>query len=204
MCYYDLAISSSRLSNLSCKLLDHYLLSACMPHVTGHFCVCHVELWLLFHDFFPVPGYLFLDLDLGTWVPGYLGTWVPGYLGNQGTREPVPWFPLYGSREPQGEPQGEPHGNHRGTTGGTTREPVPWFPPYGSREPVPGSPVPGSEMTGSPKFWFQYEYFPIYYYREFIFQYFTHRWKQPEGKHFFPRAKPEGKNASPRAVSTCK
>ena len=50
-----------------------------MPHVTGHFCVCHVELWLLFHDFFPVPGYLFLDL--GTWVPGYLGTWVPGYLG---------------------------------------------------------------------------------------------------------------------------
>ena len=57
-----------------------------MPHVTGHFCVCHVELWLLFHDFFPctqctvylgtwVPGYL------GTWVPGYLGTWVPGYLG---------------------------------------------------------------------------------------------------------------------------
>ena len=53
MCYYDLAISSSRLSNLSCKLLDHYLLSACMPHVTGHFCVCHVELWLLFHDFYP-------------------------------------------------------------------------------------------------------------------------------------------------------
>ena len=45
-----------------------------MPHVTGHFCVCHVELWLLFHDFFPVPGYLFLDLDLGIWVPGYLGT----------------------------------------------------------------------------------------------------------------------------------
>ena len=40
-----------------------------MPHVTGHFCVCHVELWLLFHDFFPVPGYL--DLDL--W---YLGIWV--------------------------------------------------------------------------------------------------------------------------------
>ena len=49
-----------------------------MPHVTGHFCVCHVELWLLFHDFFPVPGCLFLDLDLGTWVPGYLGTWAPG------------------------------------------------------------------------------------------------------------------------------
>ena len=47
-----------------------------MPHVTGHFCVCHVELWLLFHDFFPVPGYLFLDLDLGTWVPGYYPTWV--------------------------------------------------------------------------------------------------------------------------------
>ena len=58
-----------------------------MPHVTGHFCVCHVELWLLFHDFFPVPGYLFLDLDLGTWVPGYLGTWVPGYLGT--------WVPGY-------------------------------------------------------------------------------------------------------------
>ena len=54
-----------------------------MPHVTGHFCVCHVELWLLFHDFFPVPGYL----DLGTWVPGYLGTWVPGYLGT--------WVPGY-------------------------------------------------------------------------------------------------------------
>ena len=36
-----------------------------MPHVTGHFCVCHVELWLLFHDFFPC-------------TPGYLGTWVPG------------------------------------------------------------------------------------------------------------------------------
>ena len=64
-----------------------------MPHVTGHFCVCHVELWLLFHDFFPVPGYLFLDLDLGTWVPGYLGN-----------GEPVPRFPPYGSREPQGEP----------------------------------------------------------------------------------------------------
>ena len=47
-----------------------------MPHVTGHFCVCHVELWLLFHDFFPVPGYLFLFLDLGTWVPGCLGAWV--------------------------------------------------------------------------------------------------------------------------------
>ena len=57
-----------------------------MPHVTGHFCVCHVELWLLFHDFFPVPGYLDLDLVpgyLGTWVPGYLGTWVPGYLGTK-------------------------------------------------------------------------------------------------------------------------
>ena len=61
-----------------------------MPHVTGHFCVCHVELWLLFHDFFPVPGYLDLDLVpgyLGTWVPGYLGTWVPGYLGT--------WVPGY-------------------------------------------------------------------------------------------------------------
>ena len=57
-----------------------------MPHVTGHFCVCHVELWLLFHDFFPVPGYLFLDLDLGTWVPGYLGTWAPGHLGTVGLR----------------------------------------------------------------------------------------------------------------------
>ena len=65
-----------------------------MPHVTGHFCVCHVELWLLFHDFFPctqctvylgtwVPGYLgtWVPGYLGTWVPGYLGTWVPGYLG---------------------------------------------------------------------------------------------------------------------------
>ena len=150
MCYYDLAISSSRLSNLSCKLLDHYLLSACMPHVTGHFCVCHVELWLLFHDFFPVPGYLFLDLDLGTW----------------GTREPGNRFPGSPCTVPgnhrgnhtgtTGEPQGEPHGNQ----GTGSREPVPWFPPYGSREPVPGSPVPGSEMTGSPKFWFQYEYFP--------------------------------------------
>ena len=61
-----------------------------MPHVTGHFCVCHVELWLLFHDFFPVPGHLDLDLVpgyLGTWVPGYLGTWVPGYLGT--------WVPGY-------------------------------------------------------------------------------------------------------------
>ena len=28
------------------------------------------------HDFFLVPGYLFLDLDLGTWVPGHLGAWV--------------------------------------------------------------------------------------------------------------------------------
>ena len=55
-----------------------------MPHVTGHFCVCHVELWLLFHDFFPVPGYLDLDLVsgyLGIWVSGYLGIWVSGYLG---------------------------------------------------------------------------------------------------------------------------
>ena len=53
-----------------------------MPHVIGHFCVCHVELWLLFHDFFPcTPVYL------GTWVPGYLGTWVPGYLGT--------WVPGY-------------------------------------------------------------------------------------------------------------
>ena len=47
-----------------------------MPHVIGHFCVCHVELWLLFHDFFP------------SQVPGYLGTWakntpVPGCLGAQ-------------------------------------------------------------------------------------------------------------------------
>ena len=50
-----------------------------MPHVTGHFCVCHVELWLLFHDFFPVPGYLFLDLDLGIWVSGY--TRKPTFLG---------------------------------------------------------------------------------------------------------------------------
>ena len=56
-----------------------------MPHVTGHFCVCHVELWLLFHDFFPVPGYLgtWVPGYLGTWVPGYLGTWVPGYLGTK-------------------------------------------------------------------------------------------------------------------------
>ena len=58
-----------------------------MPHVTGHFCVCHVELWLLFHDFFPVPGYLDLDLVsgyLGIWVSGYLGIWVSGY-----TRKPT-------------------------------------------------------------------------------------------------------------------
>ena len=75
-----------------------------MPHVTGHFCVCHVELWLLFHDFYPctqctqypVPchdffrdkKFGFLDKPgtqvpryLGTQVPGYPGTWVPGYLG---------------------------------------------------------------------------------------------------------------------------
>ena len=53
-----------------------------MPHVTGHFCVCHVELWLLFHDFFPVPGYLDLVSGyLGIWVSGYLGIWVSGYLG---------------------------------------------------------------------------------------------------------------------------
>ena len=73
-----------------------------MPHVTGHFCVCHVELWLLFHDFYPctqctqypVPchdffrdkKFGFLDKP-GTWVPGYLGTWVPGYLGT--------WVPGY-------------------------------------------------------------------------------------------------------------
>ena len=43
-----------------------------MPHVTGHFCVCHVELWLLFHDFFPcTPVYR---------VPGYLGTWENTYV----------------------------------------------------------------------------------------------------------------------------
>ena len=54
-----------------------------MPHVTGHFCVCHVELWLLFHDFFPVPGYLFLDLDLGIWVPGYPDTQIPRYPDTQ-------------------------------------------------------------------------------------------------------------------------
>ena len=41
-----------------------------MPHVTGHFCVCHVELWLLFHDFFPC-----------TQCTVYLGTWAPGHLG---------------------------------------------------------------------------------------------------------------------------
>ena len=46
-----------------------------MPHVTGHFCVCHVELWLLFHDFFPCTQ---CTVYLGTWVPGYLGAWVPG------------------------------------------------------------------------------------------------------------------------------
>ena len=73
-----------------------------MLHVTGHFCVCHVELWLLFHDFYPctqctqypVPchdffrdkKFGFLDKP-GTQVPGYLGTWVPGYLGT--------WVPVY-------------------------------------------------------------------------------------------------------------
>ena len=48
-----------------------------MPHVTGHFCVCHVELWLLFHDFFPcTPVYR---------VPGYWAenTPVPRCLGAQ-------------------------------------------------------------------------------------------------------------------------
>ena len=149
MCYYDLAISSSRLSNLSCKLLDHYLLSACMPHVTGHFCVCHVELWLLFHDFFPVPGYLFLDLDLGTWVPGEpgnqgTGSLVPpvrfpgttgGTLGEPGNR-----FPGTGSLVP---------GNHRGTTGGTTREPGNWFPGTSSLVPPVWFPGTGSRFPGS-------------------------------------------------------
>ena len=78
-----------------------------MPHVTGHFCVCHVELWLLFHDFFPVPG------------PG------PGYLGTWGTREPGNRFP--------GSPCTVP-GNHRGNHTGTrelvpgNRFPVPRFP----------------------------------------------------------------------------
>ena len=135
MCYYDLAISSSRLSNLSCKLLDHYLLSACMPHVTGHFCVCHVELWLLFHDFFPVPGYLFLDL----------GTWVPGEPGNQGTGSLVPPVRFPGTT---GGTLGEPQGNHRGNHTGT-RELVPGnqFPGSprmvpGNRFPVPRFPVP--------------------------------------------------------------
>ena len=85
MCYYDLATSSSRLSNLSCKLLDHYLLSVCMPHVTGHFCVCHVELWLLFHDFFPCTLCTCVPVYLCTCVPGYLGTWVPGQISDQRT-----------------------------------------------------------------------------------------------------------------------
>ena len=44
-----------------------------MPHVIGHFCVCHVELWLLFHDFFLVHQ---CTVYLGTWVPGYYPTWV--------------------------------------------------------------------------------------------------------------------------------
>ena len=70
-----------------------------MPHVTGHFCVCHVELWLLFHDFYPctqctqypVPchdffrdkKFGFLDKP-GTQVPRYPGTQVPRYLGKRG------------------------------------------------------------------------------------------------------------------------
>ena len=59
-----------------------------MPHVTGHFCVCHVELWLLFHDFFPCTQ---CAVYLGTWSPGRLGTYlgkrdqVPGQTSDQRT-----------------------------------------------------------------------------------------------------------------------
>ena len=95
-----------------------------MPHVTGHFCVCHVELWLLFHDFFPctqctvylgtwVPGYLgtWVPGYLGTWVPGYLGTWVPGYLGTWVPGYLGTWVPGYLGRP--GGPTGPP-GRTRG------------------------------------------------------------------------------------------
>ena len=48
-----------------------------MPHVTGHFCVCHVELWLLFSRLFS----LYTSVPC-TGVPGpkihqYPGAWVP-------------------------------------------------------------------------------------------------------------------------------
>ena len=90
-----------------------------MPHVTGHFCVCHVELWLLFHDFFPVPGYLFLDLDLGTWVPGHLGTWAPGHLG-----VPVgPQGPAVGLRGPTVSPTVGPLSPTVGLRGSDCRTP---------------------------------------------------------------------------------
>ena len=48
-----------------------------MPHVTGHFCVCHVELWLLFHDFFPCTQ---CTVYRGTWAEN---TPVPRCLGAQ-------------------------------------------------------------------------------------------------------------------------
>ena len=37
----------------------------------------------------------------------------------------------------------------------------------------------------------------IYYYREFIFQYFTHRWKQPEGAAFLSEGEARGQKCYP-------
>ena len=75
MCYYDLAISSSRLSNLSCKLLDHYLNAPRDWTLLCLSCGAVVALSRLFScSWVPGPG------------PGYLGTWVPGYQEGKKSR----------------------------------------------------------------------------------------------------------------------
>ena len=76
----------------SCKLLDHYLLSACMPHATDTFVFVKWTVWSLLSDWRVGCGcsfttFILVSSVLGTWVPGYLGTWVPGYLGT--------WVPGY-------------------------------------------------------------------------------------------------------------
>ena len=62
----------------SCKLLDHYLLSACMPHATDTFVFVKWTVWSLLSDWRVGCGCSFTTFILVHSVPC---TWVPGYLG---------------------------------------------------------------------------------------------------------------------------
>ena len=72
-----------------------------MPHVTGHFCVCHVELWLLFHDFFPCTQ---CTVYLGTWVPGAARRTHGSAWPDSGSGQPDSGVRLAGLRGPSFSP----------------------------------------------------------------------------------------------------